>query len=67
MPAATEDGPRQPTSEEITLSFVETELLGLGFNPFQAAALAEAHADWHRAERLIRLGCPHDVAVDILL
>jgi hypothetical protein len=40
---------------------------GLGFNEYQAFTLAEAHVDWHDAERLRRGKCPTDVAVDILI
>jgi len=59
--------PRPPTESERVLANVELRFLDLGFNPLQAAALAEAHADWHEAECLLALGCELETAVDILL
>ena len=52
---------------ERLFAFRQGRFRELGFNPFQALALAEAHVDWHDAERLIKRKCSPDVAVDILL
>jgi len=62
-----QDEPRPPTEAERVLASVELRFLELGFNPLQAAALAEAHADWHEAERLLVSGCSLETAIDILL
>ncbi|GIV03965.1 MAG: hypothetical protein KatS3mg015_2795 [Fimbriimonadales bacterium] len=59
--------PRRPTDEEITISWDEEQLRALGFNEFQARALADAGISWHEAERLIRRGCPLELALDLLL
>jgi hypothetical protein len=40
--------------------------LELGFNRRQAAALAEAQADYHQAATLIAAGCTVDLAFDLL-
>lgn len=44
-------------------------LVGLGFDPVSALELAEAvTVDLHKADDLVRgKGCPHDVAMRILL
>ena len=52
---------------ERLFEFRRARFESLGLNEFQAFALADAHVDWHDAERLIKSGCPADVAVDILL
>lgn len=62
-----EPPPRRPTEAERVLANVELRFLDLGFNPLQAAALADAGTDWHAAERLLDCGCSHETAVDILL
>ena len=44
------------------------ELERAGFSPADAAKLAARHdVDLHRAVELVRRGCPHDVALRILL
>ncbi|GIV03678.1 MAG: hypothetical protein KatS3mg015_2508 [Fimbriimonadales bacterium] len=58
---------RRPTDEEIILSWEEEQLRALGFNSWQAQALADAGVSWHEAERLIRRGCPPELALDLLL
>lgn len=61
-----DETPRPPTEAERTRSFIEQQLGLAGFNPFQAAALVDAGADWHAAVRLIGRGCDHDTVIDIL-
>lgn len=59
---------RQPDEYEKVLSHIEQILRDeLGFNIHQAASLAESGVDWREAKRLIDKGCPHDIAVDLLL
>ena len=60
------DEPRCATEEELVTSFVEEQLGKAGFNPFQAAALADAGADWHVAVRMVGEGCDHETIIDIL-
>ena len=60
------DETRVPSDDEKTLSWVEQQFRTLGFNELQAVALADAGADWHEAQRLIRSGCPFLTAVDLL-
>ena len=55
-----------PSDDEKTLSWVEQQFRELGFNELQAVALAEAGADWHEAQRLLKSGCPFLTAVDLL-
>ena len=57
---------REPNDDERTLSWVEERFSELGFNDMQSVALAEAGADWHEAQRLIRGGCPVLTVVDLL-
>lgn len=67
-PDEPEPEPRAPDEREIVLSNVEKLLRDeCGFNPWQAASLAEAGVDWHYAKKLIDRGCSHEVALDILL
>lgn len=42
------------------------EFRRLGFNLRQRAVLADAYVATHDAERLIKAGCPPDLAFDIL-
>jgi hypothetical protein len=42
-------------------------LMLLGYDPNQAAALATTNVDIDQMERLIGLGCPHDLAIRIAL
>mgnify|MGYP000011746626 CR=1 FL=1 len=58
---------RPTDDEEILLSWEEEQLRALGFNEFQARALSAAGISWHDAERLIRRGCPPELALDLLL
>ena len=60
------DETRVPSDDEKTLSWVEQQFRTLGFNELQAVALADAGADWHEAQRLIRSGCPFLTVVDLL-
>lgn len=60
------DETRVPSDDEKTLSWVEQQFRTLGFNELQAVALADAGADWHEAQRLIRSGCPYLTVVDLL-
>lgn len=41
-------------------------LLELGFDVDQALALLNVRADWHDAETLLALGCPHAQAMHLL-
>jgi len=62
-----DEQPRPPTEYEKSLSYVEQRLYSLGFTVEQCAVLAEGNADWHEAERLIRSGCAHHLALEILI
>jgi hypothetical protein len=43
-------------------------LVELGFTPEDAAYLAAVRdLDWHEAERLVRLGCPSELVLEILM
>lgn len=61
-----DETPRSPTEEERTSAYLEQQLVLAGFNPFQAAAIVDAKADWHVAVRLVADGCDHETVVDIL-
>ena len=58
---------REPEEFERVLSYIEERLRAVGYNDWQAAALADAGVDWHLAVALLREGCDTDTAVDILL
>lgn len=63
---------RGPDEHEVTLSWVEERFRELGFNDFQAAALAEAGADWHYAHHILyrkgrRTKCSLERALELLL
>ena len=59
--------PRPPDEYEKLLAFEEQMFAALGFNEWQAIALAEAGVSWHDAKPLIERGCKHETAVDLLL
>jgi len=62
-----DEGPRKPDEHEKVLSHREQMFEDvLGFTPFQAITLAEYGADWHEAEKLLKAGCGHEVAFDLL-
>jgi len=65
-PAEEEEVPRLPDEQEILLSWLEERFRELGFNDLQAASLAETRADWHEAQALLKGGCDHLTAVDLL-
>lgn len=58
---------RHPDEYEKVLSHREQMFRGLGFNEYQSVALAEASADWHQADGLLKKGCPPDTVLDLLL
>lgn len=44
------------------------ELIRAGYTPTDAVALAARHdIDLHRAVELMRLGCPYELAIEILI
>jgi hypothetical protein len=44
------------------------ELIRAGYDPTDAVALAARHdIDLHRATELIALGCPYELAIEILI
>lgn len=49
------------------LAWREEQFLNMQFSPLQAQVLAESHADLHVAADIIKDGCPHAIAADILL
>lgn len=51
---------------ELTLGYVISRFMGLGFDLKHAGQLADEGADWRDAERLLKEGCPVDIAYDIL-
>jgi hypothetical protein len=57
---------RSPTTEEVTRSYVEMQLVGAGFTDVQAERLVDGGADWHRAVDLLRAGCPADSVLFLL-
>jgi hypothetical protein len=58
----------RPADEYERLLSYREEMFGkLGFNSFQGAALADANVDWHDADKLLKSGCSHETAVDLLL
>lgn len=65
--AETEAEAHAPEEADRVLSHVEEMFRQLGFNEFQAIAFADARADWHRADNLIKNGCSHELVVEILL
>ena len=58
---------RPPTEEEIVTSWNEERFRELGFPDTLAELLADDGADWHQARRLLETGCPHLIALRILL
>lgn len=62
----TPDEPRPPSEDEIVMSYREMMLVELGFNQNQAAAIAERGVSWHEADGLLKAGCDHLTAVDLL-
>lgn len=57
---------RKPTSEEVTRSYVEMQLVSAGFTDDQAERLVDGGADWHKAVDLLRAGCPADSVLFLL-
>jgi len=56
------------TEAELVLGWRTEELERAGYSPSAARQLAElAHVDLHLATRLLRDGCPADVALQILI
>ena len=66
MADETEVEAREPSEHEKVLSNVESHFRRIGFNEWQAAELADLGIDWHDAERLLKRGCSHEHAIDIL-
>lgn len=61
-------GTEAPESEDVQVKRWNLEnLVRLGLTDTDAAYLAEARVSWHEAARLVRLGCPADEIVGILL
>lgn len=59
--------PRKPDEYEIVLSHREQMFREvLGFSDSASIILAEFGADWHEAEKLLKAGCPRDVALNLL-
>jgi hypothetical protein len=56
------------TEQERVESWRAEELVRAGYTPTDAVALAGRHdIDLHRAVELIQLGCPYELAIDILI
>lgn len=49
------------------LAWREEQFLNMKFSPLQAQVLSESHADLHVAADIIKDGCPHVIAYEILL
>ena len=65
---AAETGLRDDTELERVHAWRAQELERAGYPPAAAAKLAARHdVDLHRAIDLLRQGCPHEVALSILL
>ena len=65
---AAETGLREDTELERVQAWRAEELERAGYPPAAAAKLAgRLDVDLHRAIDLLRHGCPHDVALSILL
>ena len=65
---AAETGLREDTELERVQAWRAEELERAGYSPAAAAKLAaRLDVDLHRAIDLVRQGCPHDVALSILL
>ena len=65
---AAETDLRDDTELERVQAWRAGELERAGYSPAAAAQLAARHdVDLHRAIDLVRQGCPHDVALSILL
>lgn len=63
-----EPEPEEPCGDELAVRAWRLErFLALGYGEVEAALLADAGADHHRAELLLRAGCPPDLALRILL
>jgi len=67
--AATNRGPgdERPKVTNAAYNRRYDRLVELGFEPMPAHALAEAPVSLKQVTRLLARGCPHDVAVRILL
>lgn len=61
-----EVGKATPHNESV-LSWREQEFLLMGFEPHEALALAKTRIDLHHMFKLLRAGCPHQFAWQILL
>lgn len=66
MTTAEEPERRAPTEAERVFTYGVLMFEGLGFTPPQAERLVTEGADWHDAERLVKRGCPTDIAFDLL-
>jgi hypothetical protein len=56
------------TEQERVESWRAEELVRAGYTPTDAVALAGRHdIDLHRAVELMQLGCPYELAIDILI
>lgn len=59
--------PRKPDEYEVVLSHREQMFRDvLGFSVAASIILAEHGADWHEAEKLLKAGCPKDLALELL-
>lgn len=56
----------QTEDERIFATRMHNFLL-LGFEESDADMLAASDVDWHEVERLVRLGCPPELAAQIVL
>ena len=58
----------QETEKERVEHWRAEELVRAGYDPSDAIALAARHdIDLHLAVELVEQGCPHDMAIDILI
>jgi hypothetical protein len=56
------------TEQERVEHWRAEELVRAGYTPTDAVALAGRHdIDLHQAVELIKLGCPYELAIDILI
>jgi len=47
--------------------FLLQQFLRMGFSGADAEVMVDNEVDWHRVERLLSQGCPHELVVRILL
>jgi hypothetical protein len=59
--------PAAQTEQDRVFASRMHNFLVLGFNMSDANRLAGSNVDWHEVERLLRAGCPLDLALKIVL